>query len=121
MLFRGMEERGDCSVGFESGGRSAARPSRSLLVLLSIPAEGGATGLDRAQAALLGGSSPLPPGVHDASLGANAPQVHCVSSWCERWEAETGSRVPVVADPSRDPSFVFAPVERFSSPSATVG
>ena len=37
MLFRGMEERGDLSVGFKLGERSAARPSRSLLVLLSIP------------------------------------------------------------------------------------
>ena len=80
MLFRGMEERGDCSVGFELGERSAARPSRSLLVLLSIPAEGGSTSLDRAQAALLGGSSPLPPGMHDASLGAGALQVLGVSS-----------------------------------------
>ena len=121
MLFRGMEEKNDFCVGVESGGRSAARPFRSLLVLLSIPAEGGATGLDHAQAALLGGSSPLPPGVHDASPGAGALQIHCVSSWCEKWEAEAGSRLPVDADPSRDPSFVFAPVERFSSPSATVG
>jgi hypothetical protein len=79
-MFRGMEEKGDCSVGVELGERSAAWPSRSLLVLLSIPAEGGSTGLDRAQAALLGGSSPLPPGVHDASLGAGALQVHGVSS-----------------------------------------
>ena len=84
MLFRGRVEKGDCSVGVESGERSDARPSRSLLVLLSIPAEGGATGLDRAQAALLGGSSPPPPGVHGASLEAGAPQAHCVSSWCER-------------------------------------
>jgi hypothetical protein len=69
-----------CSVGTELGERSAARPSLSLLVLLSIPAEGGATGPDRAQAALLGESSPLPPLLHDASPGADALQVLCVSS-----------------------------------------